>query len=158
MSWKAESIEVVLPSGRRVMLAPLFGRTVLAVDIDFAREPAEVQAWKFAEILARRITAIDGKPMTGYTHKRLLMEFPDRDVRALVTAAAQFDNPTPEELAAALSGQVAAEVLQEAVALYRLSGGAMSFEQALELDAKRRKLMLAVFAAQDKPAEGAEVE
>lgn len=139
---------VKLPSGKVVELSPKHGHLAMAVDVSFAGKTVAEREWKWAELMARRVKAIDGKPCVQYGHVRFLADFDDRDQRVLVAVAARMDIPTPEEYAEALkgAGMLSAEALDESVLLYRLSGGMIPFEQAMEFDEKSRKMMLASFA------------
>lgn len=138
---------VKLPSGKCVELAPKHGHLAMAVDVTFAGKTPAEREWKWAELMARRVKSIDGKPTVQYGYVKFLADFDDRDQRVLVAVAARMDIPTPEEYAEALkgSGLLSAEALDESVMLYRLSGGMVGFEQAMEFDEKSRKMMLASF-------------
>jgi len=138
---------VKLPSGRVVELAAKSGHLAMAVDVAFASKAPAEREWKWAEMMARRVKTVDGRPMTGYGHVRFLADFDDRDQRVLVAVAARMDIPTPEEYAEALkgAGMLSADALDESVLLYRLSGGVVPFEQAMEYDEKSRKYLLASF-------------
>jgi len=139
--------EVKLPSGKVVMLGPKHGHLAMAVDVAFAGKTPPEREWAWAELMARRVKTLDGKPVVQYGYVRFLADFDDRDQRVLVAVAARMDIPTPEEYAEALkgSGLLSAEALDESVALYRLSGGAIPFDQAMEFDEKTRKWYLASF-------------
>jgi len=138
---------VKLPSGKVVELAPKHGHLAMAVDVMFASKPPAEREWAWAELMARRVKAIDGKQVVMYGYVRFLADFDDRDQRVLVAVAARMDIPTPEEYAEALkgAGTLSAEALDESVALYRLSGGVVPFDQAMEYDEKSRKWLLAGF-------------
>lgn len=152
-----DTIVVKLPGGREVELGPKSGYLQLAVDLEMTdKDPAVRDTIATFEMLARRVKAIDGKPPAGkYDYRRLLTDLSDRDVQVLVRAAAELDTPTPEEIAAALAGAGlrAKEAMDEAVALYRLTGGAIPFEQAMEYPEAKRKLMLAAMLPKERAAE-----
>ena len=134
-----------VPSGHSITLGPRFGNLALAIDLEYADKSEAEREWRNIEMLARRVKAIDGKPVGGYTRTRLLTDFLERDLAVIARVAGEMDTPSPEEYAAALhgAGLASKEAMDEAVALYRLTGGAIPFEQAMEMDEKRRKLLLA---------------
>lgn len=133
--------EVRLPCGKRVTLGPRYGRLTLDVDLDYVGRSEDEKQWKGIELIARTIKAIDGKPVPGYTRDKLVLDFSERDVAVLVAVRSRLDTPTPEELAAALEGMESAEALSESVEIFRLSGGAIPFETAMEWPEKKRKLV-----------------
>jgi len=147
--------EVRLPSGKVVMLGPKSGAIARDVDIMFSSRPPAEQAWGWQELMARRIRAIDGKPVTGYNHTRFVFDLDDRDQKVLLSVAALMDIPSPEQTAEALkgSGLLSAEAMDESVLLYRVSGGSIDFETAMAYDDKTRKLVLTWFIARLKQME-----
>jgi hypothetical protein len=134
---------IKLPSGKVVSLAARFGRLTLDVDLDYVGKTEDEKAWKGIDIIARTIKAIDGKPVAGYKRDQLVVDFSERDITVLVAARARLDTPTPEEMADALEGFESKEALAESVEIYRLTGGAVPFELAMNWPDKKRKLILA---------------
>ena len=139
------SREVKLPSGKVVMLGPKSGTIARDIDIMFHSRPPAEQEWKWQELMARRIRAIDGKSVTGYNHTRFASDLDDRDQEVLLLVAALMDNPRAEHKAEAFksSGLLSAEAMDESLALYRVSGGSIDFETAMTYDDATRKLTLA---------------
>jgi hypothetical protein len=133
---------VKLPSGKIVSLGPRHGRLTLDVDLDYAGKSEDEKLWKGIEIVARTIKAIDGKPVAGYTRDKLCVDFTERDISTLVAVRARLDVPTPEELASALGELESKEALAECVLIFRLSGGAIPFELAMNWPDKKRRLIL----------------
>jgi hypothetical protein len=151
MRTDGKPVDIKLPSGRVVTMGPKSGMLAFQVDVAFAgKSPAE-REYRWAEEYARRLQAIGGqKVAAGYGYVQLLADFTDGELKVITYALAAYDNPTPEELAAALEGggMHSAEALKESVALHRASGGAIPFERAMELDEASRKMMLATFAGE----------
>lgn len=151
-------VAVKVPSGHEVVIGPRFGALTLAVDLEYAGKNEVEQEWKWAEMLARRIKTIDGKPVPSYNRSRLVADFLERDLMVLTAVVRQMDVPTPDELAAAMAGLVAKETLEECVLLAQMSGGAVSFEAAMQLPEKQRKLMIAALTGKVETKAGAEAE
>ena len=150
-------MKLLLPCGRTVTIERKNAHLDFAVDTSMAGKPEVYEKWAWAESLARRIREIDGKPVTGYNLTRLTTDFDDGDLKILVIVTAAADNPTPEQLAAAYEGTGLAshEALAECLTLHRVSGGAIDFRTAMEMDQARRKTLLAMIVGESVRREAA---
>jgi hypothetical protein len=149
---------VKLPCGKSVTLGARYGKMELDVDLEYVGRPEDEKGWKGPEVMARTITHIDGKPVPGYTLARMITDFDSRNVAVITAAHNRLVSPTPEEVAAGLEGFMARDALLECVQIYRLTGGAVAFENAMEWPERKRKLILGALIKEMEALEAVQKE
>lgn len=149
---------VKLPCGKTVTLGARYGKLELDVDLEYVGRPEDEKGWKGPEVMARTIVAIDGKPVPGYTLARMITDFDARNVAVITAAHNRLVSPTPEEVAAGLEGFMAKDALSECVQIFRLTGGAVAFENAMEWPERKRKLILGALVKEVEALEAVQAE